>query len=272
VPFFIRWPAGGLDEGKDVARLAAHLDVLPTLVELCGLNHQPKNPMDGRSLAPLLRGSASEWPDRVLFVHVQREEIPPKWKRSAVLTERWRLVNGVELYDIKADPGQQTDLASEHPGLVEQLRAEYERWWQSLEPRFSEYGWIVVGSEKENPALITCHDWHAPEVREIPWHQDQVKRLPRANGYWMIEVARAGRYEFTLRHRPEMARFPLQATQARIRVGKMEARQSVPPGAVATTLRLELEPGRTRMETWLEHEGSGESRGAFFVSVRRVDM
>ena len=37
VPFFLRWPGGGLDGGRDVPELAAHLDVLPTLVDLCGL-------------------------------------------------------------------------------------------------------------------------------------------------------------------------------------------------------------------------------------------
>jgi arylsulfatase A-like enzyme len=37
VPFFIRWPTGGLSVPRDIEELAAHIDVLPTLVELCGL-------------------------------------------------------------------------------------------------------------------------------------------------------------------------------------------------------------------------------------------
>jgi arylsulfatase A-like enzyme len=269
VPFFVHWPGGGLTGGRDVSQLAAHLDLLPTLVELCDLKFEPKNPLDGRSLVPLLRGDAKHWPDRTLFVHVQREEIPPKWKRSSVMTGRWRLVNGAELHDIKSDPGQQTNVAKLHPAVVEQLRADYEQWWKGLEPRFEEYGWIVIGSDQENPALITCHDWHA-DIKNVPWHHGQVKSLPQANGYWMIEVARAGEYEFTLRHQPASAPLPLRASRARLKIGDREVEDSVPEGADAATLRLTLAPGRYRMETWLE--SGTDSRGAFFVEARRGSM
>lgn len=67
-----------------------------------------------------------------MFVHVQRQYLPPKWVNSAVMTRQWRLIDGKELYDIKADPGQESDIAAGHPEVVENLRAEYERWWKSL--------------------------------------------------------------------------------------------------------------------------------------------
>ena len=37
VPFFIRWPAGGIKGGRDIETLSAHIDVLPTLAQLCGI-------------------------------------------------------------------------------------------------------------------------------------------------------------------------------------------------------------------------------------------
>ena len=55
VPCFLRWPAGGLGGGKDVSRLTAHIDLLPTLIELCGLPQPAGVKFDGASLAPLLR-------------------------------------------------------------------------------------------------------------------------------------------------------------------------------------------------------------------------
>jgi arylsulfatase A-like enzyme len=53
VPFWIRYPAGGLQGGHDLDRLSGHIDVLPTLIELCGLNApSPKVAFDGTSLMP----------------------------------------------------------------------------------------------------------------------------------------------------------------------------------------------------------------------------
>ena len=96
--------------------LSAHIDMLPTLVDLLGLKKPDGPPIDGISLRNPLHGVVEEsMPDRTLFVHVQRDFLPPKWKDSAVMTKRWRLMDGKELYDITADPGQQTDIAADHP-------------------------------------------------------------------------------------------------------------------------------------------------------------
>jgi len=277
VPFFIRWPARGIGgkTTREVAPLAAHFDVLPTLVELCGLKFTPKNPLDGRSLAPLLSvnaaNAAAAWPARTLFVHVQREELPPKWKKSAVLTDRWRYVNGTELYDIAVDPGQQRDVAAQHPAVVAQLRADYETWWQSLAPSLARFEPILLGAPGHERTVLNCMDWHARTVAEIPWDQPQIKEMPAVNGWWRIEVARAGRYEFTLRHQPEIAHFPLRATTARVQVGDREATASIPTGATSLTLALDLPTGETRLQTWLTHLPSGESRGAFFIEAKRLE-
>lgn len=270
VPFFIRWPAGGIGGGRDIDRLAAHIDVAPTIVELCGVDARWPNPLDGRSLVPLLRGGAeaANWPDRTLFVHVQREEIPPQWTRSAVMTDRWRLVDGAELYDMSVDPGQATNVAAAHPEVVAKLRAAYEAWWPSLEPAIQRYGHIVVGAD-DRPVRFTCMDWHAPTVAEIPWDQSHINAMPAVNGWWKIEAARAGRYAITLRHKPAAAAFPLRATRARVRCGSVEASASVSAGATSVTLRLDLPAGPARLDTELIDEAAGESRGAFFVEVVR---
>ncbi|HEX72667.1 MAG TPA: arylsulfatase, partial [Candidatus Hydrogenedentes bacterium] len=68
VPFFVRWPerfAGG----RDVDRIAAHIDIAPTLLELCGAMPDDPPAFDGISLMPLLRDgdTTKQWPDRTLF-------------------------------------------------------------------------------------------------------------------------------------------------------------------------------------------------------------
>ncbi len=52
VPFFMRWPAR-LKPGR-IGRIAAHIDVMPTLAEACGAKAPADRKIDGRSLMPLL--------------------------------------------------------------------------------------------------------------------------------------------------------------------------------------------------------------------------
>jgi hypothetical protein len=277
VPCFLRWPAGGLSGGKDVGRLTAHIDLLPTLIELCRLPSPKGVKFDGASLVPLLRDASAEWPDRVLITDSQRIEQPEKWRQSAVMTDRWRLINGKELYEIHADPAQKNDLSATHPEVVGKLRQAYEDWWASVSQRFDEYSEIVVGSDQENPTRLTCHDWHGEEP--LPWDQGHILQGQRANGVWALEVARAGEYEFSLRRWPKEiersinAAIPggqaIQASKARLAIGVVDLAGPVPVDAKDVVFRTSLPPGRAKLQTWLIAD-DGTSRGAYFVYVRRI--
>jgi len=264
VPCFVYWQ-GRIEGGRDVERLAGHFDLLPTLVDLCGLKLPRPVKFDGRSLVPLLRGDEAGWPDRTLFVHSQRVDRPIKWRKCAVMTERWRLIDGKELYDIKADPGQRHDVAGEHPDVVKRLRAAYERWWQELEPRFDRYCRIVFGSEHENPARLTCHDWHG---KVVPWNQRMISN-PKlyANGFWAVELARAGRYRFTLRRWPKGVAGPIDAVRARLTIDGVDVEKSVPDRTQEVSFDLRLPAGPAKLRTELT-AANGKSRGAYYVYVQ----
>jgi arylsulfatase A-like enzyme len=175
VPFFLHWPDGGLHEGRDVDSLAGGVDFLPTLVELCGLTTPSGYRADGRSLVPLLFNLPLPWPDRVLITDSQRVVDPIKWRQSSVMTGDWRLVNGTELYAIKADPGQVKDLATTRPEVVARLRAAYEAWWAELEPTFADTVRIVVGHPEAPVVDLTAHDW-LTDGTYPPWNQMMVRR------------------------------------------------------------------------------------------------
>ncbi len=273
VPFFIRWP-GRLRAGRDIPHVTAHVDVLPTLIELCGLGKPENVRFDGASLVPLLSGKG-EWPDRTLLVHSQRIEHPEKWRKCAVMTDRWRLINGQKLYDMPADPGQETNIAEEHPAVVEKLRKAYEDWWTDISERFDEYCEIVIGSEKENPSRLTAHDWHG---KKVPWNQSHISQGLQANGFWAVEVARSGEYELALRRWPVEVDKPITsaiphgkaitATRARLKVADVDVTQPIAEGASASKFRVQLKAGKTRLQTWFTDD-KGESRGAYYVHVRR---
>ncbi|MCA9164352.1 MAG: arylsulfatase, partial [Planctomycetales bacterium] len=96
-------------------------------------------PIDGRSLLPLLENPKADWKDRVLFVHQGRWEkgADPngsKFKNCAVRTTRWRFVNNKELYDISMDPYEAANVAEDHPDLIAKLRNAYDRWWEETLP------------------------------------------------------------------------------------------------------------------------------------------
>jgi hypothetical protein len=260
VPCFIRWPGGGLEEGRDVDRLTAHIDMLPTLIGLCGLKKPRGVKLDGDSLAPLLKEHVRNWPARTLLVHSQRIENPEKWRKSAVMMERWRLVNGKELHDIKADPGQTNNIADEHPKVVEKLRKAYEEWWADL----------------SKPVRLMSHDWHTPRV---PWHQGAVRSGMQANGFWAVEVERDGRYEFALRRWPLEVDKPITAaiakgkaisvTKARLKIADVDVSKPVSADAHAVTFQVKLKAGKAQLQTWFIDD-KDKSRGAYYVYVKRL--
>jgi arylsulfatase A-like enzyme len=277
VPCFVRWPAGGLGGGKDIGRLTAHIDLLPTLIALCGLPKPKGVKFDGTSLAPLLKNGDADWPDRILVTDSQRIEHPEKWRKNALMTDRWRLVNGKELYDIHADPGQKNDVAGDYSEVVRKLRLAYEDWWADVSPQFDEYCEIVIGSDQENPARLTCHDWHGGA--EPPWNQTHILKGEPSNGFWAVEVAQAGEYEFALRRWPRELDQPInaaipggqaiQASTARLTMGEIELASPVAAGAKEVVFRTRLKPGKMKLQTWLTAE-NGTSRGAYFIYVRRL--
>jgi len=275
VPCFVRWPSGGIEAGTDIDRITAHIDLLPTLVELCALEKKPNSVrLDGASLVPLLKAQDKAWPQRTLITDSQRVDYPIKWRKSAVMTDRWRLVNGKELYDMTVDPGQKNNVVDEHQEIVAKLRDEYNKWWAGTSKRFLEHCEVIVGSDEENPAKLTSHDWHA----HGPWNQDQVRQGQKRNSYWAVEVARDGDYEIALRRWPKEVDAPItgtipggkaiSATTARLKIADVDETKPVPKDAKAVTFEMKLKAGKTRLQTWFTDEG--ESRGAYYVYVKRL--
>jgi arylsulfatase A-like enzyme len=298
VPFFLHWPAGGFSRGRDLPQLTAHIDVLPTLLDLTQVPRGAAPlPLHGRSWASLLHGRGQLWPVRTVVVDSQREEELLPWRQAAVMTDRWRLVSPgpggpaepkrLELYDILADPSQKTDLAAQQPAIVAQLRSDYETWWQTVAARAREYARIIIGDPRENPVRLTAHDWHGNGALAT-WNQKAILQAPVANGFWALE-ARPGRYRFALRRWPAEVNLPLGAAYApppgnreqtpgtaitglktaRLKVGALEREAPLDPAKPTVTFELRLPAGPLELQTWLIAE-DGTARGAYFVDVQRI--
>lgn len=294
VPFFIHWPDGQLTGGRDIEPITAHVDVLPTLIDLCGIKPPKDVTFDGVSLAPLLNPAIdADWPDRILVTDSQRVKDPVKWRKSAVMTNRWRLVNGSELYDIKSDPGQVSDVASGHPAVVARLTEFYNQWWNELLPTFSNDTAIYLGHPRDNPARLTSHDWIT--TRLTPWNQQHIRSAMNGSentGFWNVLVHEAGDYRIRLRRWPETTGAAIDAplppgsdvpgtkayrtkpglsikpVKAALQIGDIRAEADIRPGDREVVFDLKLPQGKTQM-TAVFSTASGEVFGAYYAYVEK---
>jgi len=221
VPFFVRWP-GRVAANRSLDQLAAHIDVLPTLAEFCGAADVPTRPLDGRSLAPLLLGTSIDWPaDRAVFTRspgwramvgadgkpaVESAHVPYP---GSVRTAQWRAVNeggGWQLFDMRNDPGQKTDVAKAHPDVARDLASAYDDWFADVRREPIVRPVIGVGYAEWPRARLAvpeayftggvhwfnrwgfAHDWLTGWTRT----EEEI--------WWEIEVKNAGRYRVGVKY------------------------------------------------------------------------
>ncbi|GAB3499745.1 sulfatase-like hydrolase/transferase [Spirosoma knui] len=206
VPLFMRWPARIRPQTR-IRPNTAHIDLLPTLVDLCGLRFKPTNSIDGRSLANLVLGKVDTLPDRLLFTHVagmSAGQLPAQ--PGAVRTARYRLVRQKEqtqLYDMLGDPSQSTDLAAIQPQRVQVLQAAYDRWFEDVSQRINPSRPVPVAGRR---VLLQAPEAHfSGNVRYKQgngWANDWLVnwRSPADSIWWDVEVERPGVYQLSLQY------------------------------------------------------------------------
>ncbi|MGH9719173.1 MAG: arylsulfatase [Bryobacteraceae bacterium] len=285
VPCFVRWPAGNLRAAGDIDTPAQIQDVLPTMIGLCGLKAPANASFDGRSLAPVLTGKGS-LPNRMMVV--QYGQIPKKWE-STVIWAKWRLVNGTELYNIGNDPEQKLDVAAANAGVLEKMRAHYEKWWAGVEPGLSDFCPVSIGAKQQNPVYLTSSDWEEIYA-DNPGHVSNAVGGPRG-GPWNVFVESGGNYEIMLTRWPphqklalDVGRTPQKLTDGSLPEGKampvagakltiagQEHAMKTEPGQKAATFQVRLNGGiKTKLHGWFTDAGGKDLCGAFYATVRKV--
>lgn len=266
-PFFAHWPAR-LKAGIASNRIAAHIDVLPTILEACGVQAPQDLLLDGRSLLPLLEGRRVDWPDRTLFIQAHRGNIPILFNNFAARSQRWKLLhaNGFgnetlngpvnfELFDMLNDPLEKNNVAVERPQIVTELEAQARAWFADVSTtRPDNYAQprIHVGTSHENPTVLTRQDW---------FHRKGGKWHPNSNGTWPLYVARRGRFDIHLRIRS--LKHP---ALVELKVGGHHLSQQVEANTLTHSFEgVMLGRGDTRLETFITYNNI--SKGAWQVTV-----
>jgi arylsulfatase A-like enzyme len=281
VPLFIRWPAAKW-RPHVVKPIVSHIDLLPTLMDLCGIELwpvvlelpaakvDPPARLDGASLRPLLEGKEDAWPERTLFTHNPIDETN-KYP-GAVRTQRHRLVREIkgksggsaavanddsaapwQLYDMETDPGQKNDIAKANPDLVKQLAAKYDAWFADISSDGLQRFPLPVGHKEQSPVEL-----HAPQA-----FYDKPLNFASGPGFandWLtnwtdakakvwfeVDVATAGEYEI------ELAYGATAKTMLRLSTG-MQTLEAPIPAAEAPEIPLphrdELGNSRYRNREW----------------------
>jgi arylsulfatase A-like enzyme len=126
VPGIMEWP-GTIAAGSSTDFPAVTSDYLPTVLDLLGVSYPSGRPLDGASLADVMRGKNVKRATPIGF----QSKAQVAWHSgshklySGDSGETW------ELYNLETDPAEAIDLATIHPELTAQLRSEVARWQAS---------------------------------------------------------------------------------------------------------------------------------------------
>ncbi|MEE2825339.1 MAG: arylsulfatase [Planctomycetota bacterium] len=209
--FLWDWPRlGKRERTSDV--VAAHIDVLPTLLEACHIPPPPVE-LDGRSFYAVCRDSDRQLPNRTLFIQTHRGNQPVAYHHFAAIGQRWKLVNhsgfgketpdgepNFELFDLQNDPYEMKDIGPENRGRVREIKAAYDRWFQDVsQTRVNNYDVprIEIGADDEKVTVLSRQDWRRSPRHETP---NESRRQ------WLLSNPTERKYQVTI-HFPRDLKF-----------------------------------------------------------------
>lgn len=256
-PLLFHWPAR-VQPGHQSDALCAHIDVLPTILEACGVDAPTDRALDGRSFLPLLTGDSTNWPTRQIVLQTHRGDEPHQYHHFAIHEDPWKLVHPsgfgrtmfpeepqLQLYHLGDDPRQQNEVSAQFPEVFQRLRSGYESWFRdvsSTRPDNYDPPRIVIGTDLEPRSVLTRQDWRHRLGR--PW-------APDSHGVWLLEAPEAEDYEIEV-----IVRKDHPAALATIVVGEVTQTLVIPAGQRRDhKAPLSLPAGRMTLDVSLNVDG-----------------
>ncbi len=189
VPFFMKMP-NSVNQNKSIETTAAHIDILPTLADICNVDLPEAKKIDGKSLVPLIQDKKVDWADRSLFFYWTRR-YPELYYSMAVQKGKHKLVGytdynaeiaDFEFFDIDKDGFEQNNIVENNNAVANDLKAELDRYYAELinSENLKNPQPIIVGNKNENPIILNRND--AGGSRGI-WAQEEIY------GKWDVSIA-----------------------------------------------------------------------------------
>jgi arylsulfatase A-like enzyme len=135
VPLIVKWP-GVVEAGSTCDTPAISVDFYPTLLEATGITPKPDQKIDGESLMPLLKQTGRLKRDTVYW-HYPHYHPGGATPYSAIRSGDYRLVEfyedgRVELFNLRDDISETTDLATAMPEKTQELRSKLNQWREEI--------------------------------------------------------------------------------------------------------------------------------------------
>lgn len=214
VPFFIKYPDGKLTGGRTLKELAAHIDILPTLLDLADLTVPDSLQLDGKSLLPVLLDSTANWPERNIYTFPIANHLKPY--PGSVRNNQYRLVferdSSITLYDMLKDPGQKEDIAALHPGIVEELSQSYLKLYAGVTAAGTAPPPIPLGYPESPVTRLPAPEAHLEGgvhfIVDPGWANDWVTNWGSEQDQvsWALQNETAGSYQVSILYAcPEVA-------------------------------------------------------------------
>jgi arylsulfatase A-like enzyme len=130
VPLIVMWP-GRIPPGSVCDTPVSSVDFYPTLLEAAGAAPRPGQVIDGESLLPLLTGTG-ELKREAIFCHFPHTPVQAKGPSAYVRKGDWKMIRyfelGDELYNLREDIGETTDLSSQRPDILAEMQQLMDRF------------------------------------------------------------------------------------------------------------------------------------------------
>ena len=198
VPSFWYWPKKFDSVERDF--VSAHIDILPTILDICGIPQNSDHPIDGISLLPILSGEALTNYQRHMVHYWHRGYFEP-YHNIAYRAGNLKLVaqgdyqmenSEFELYDIAKDPFEMEDISQSIPQTVDSLRNAFDAWYSDIMLSDNlDIQRIYVGTTYQNPVVLGRNDNKGASAKQ--WMSET------GLGYWDVLVAESGLYDISIR-------------------------------------------------------------------------
>lgn len=196
-PFYIMWP--GVIVPGTTNQLAQDIDILPTLLDLCGISYVPEKPFDGINISGVIRGKTLS-ADRFIFSRQAYQNIDNN--NASVRNNRFRLVRTMKdtvLYDIVNDPSQQKDISGIEKETVHEMSALLGKWEDELLSGYRPVTTIEAGFAGEKNFLLPVQDAILTgSIKYSSIHPNQAHtegwKQPGDSIYWNLIIKTKGKY------------------------------------------------------------------------------
>jgi arylsulfatase A-like enzyme len=136
VPLIVRMP-NRRSAGLQLSTPVLSTDIYPTLLSLAGLPLRPEQHVDGQSFVGLMNGTVKDSEPRTLYWHYPHYHGSMWTPGAAIRQGDWKLIqfyhfDKLELYNLREDLGESTDLSAAHPETTQTLLAELLKWQERL--------------------------------------------------------------------------------------------------------------------------------------------